>query len=167
MAIVTVRAESPILTVSLAMAWASGVTRRPLAVTYPNPSTSPRTRSSVVSPYGRRAPVGLVDGDPHHRPLFLRNTPHRRRPPHRTRSSVASPYVRQAPVGVVVGDHHRRPPFPTTASERSHPLVWGRWVYRLQRWDEGFRRWNELEYGMGLPVVGVPVSAPPPSRAME
>ena len=41
MAIVTVRAESPIVTVSLAMAWASGVTRRPLAVKNPNPSTSP------------------------------------------------------------------------------------------------------------------------------
>jgi len=30
-----------------------------------------------------------------------------------------------------------------------------------------FRRCNELAYGMGSPVVGVPVSAPPPSRAME
>jgi hypothetical protein len=40
-AIATVWTGSLICTGSLAMAWASGVTRWPLAVRYPNPSTSP------------------------------------------------------------------------------------------------------------------------------
>jgi len=81
--------------------------------------------------------------------------------------------------------------------ERSYPHVWGRRFERFRRWNEferfrrwwseserflrwsdferfqrwsdfeRFQRWNESEYGMGSLVVGVPVSAPPPIRAME
>ncbi len=112
---------------SRAMAFASSVTRRPIACTYTNPSTSP-------SSHGVERRVAV-------------------------HSSGAG--------GGVDGDHHHRPPFPITASERSNPLVGGRWDELYQRWDEHFRRWNKSEYGKGLPVVGVPVSAPLLSRAME